>query len=251
MSSNLNQIKKDLRSLSGFLGGWEKNVKNADLLNRVACTPSDNKISYCLKKSEPLVFQNIDIERHVIPQGIDKLCPENERFFEVELTIQLVQLENPEDLEDPVFELGVGIKVEGEYESNNNFEKAVCSWHLDKGDGASSLFSHPTYHLNFGGDLMANKLTEEDNPYFFGGLLLLPSPRVLHPPMDIILCCDFIIKNFYEKSRHQNITTLPGYKDLLERAKHRYLRPYIYALGSEWNKSLEISNLSHESAFGH
>lgn len=250
MSSIINDIRKDLRSLSGFLGNWGRYVKNSGILGNISCYEKDGRIYYSLDKSEPLTFQNIDIERHVIPQGIDKLCPETERFFEVDLIMRLIQLSNPSDLEDPIYELGVAIKVEGEYVSGEDFKKAICSWHLDKGDGATSLYSHPTYHLNFGGNIMANKLIEEEDPNFFGGLLLLPSPRVLHPPMDIILSCDFIIKNFYEKSKHQNLTTTPGYKELIERAKARYLKPYIYALGSAWNVDLTISNLTHNSAFG-
>lgn len=250
MASDINEIKKDLRSLSGFLGNWDKHVKNSGILGNVSCYEADGQIHYSLEKSKPLVFQNIDIERHVIPQGIDKLCPDTERFFEVELTIRLSQSRKPNESEDPISELGVAIKVEGEYVSGDDFKKAVCSWHLDKGDGAASLYSHPTYHLNFGGDLMANKLVEEENPDFFGGLLLLPSPRVLHPPMDIILSCDFIIKNFYEKSSHLSLTTNPGYNELIEKAKKRYIKPFAFALSSSWNSELSINNLTHESLWG-
>ncbi|KAA0126802.1 hypothetical protein FY557_15990 [Chryseobacterium sp. SN22] len=251
MASDLNEIKKDLRSLAGYLGNWGKYVKNHGMLNNINCHSSGGQIHYSIEKVMPLVFQDIDIERHVIPQGIDCLCRETERFFEVELTIRLSQINEPSDLQDPIKRLGVAIKIEGEYLSNDIFEKAICSWHLDKGDSSTSLFTHPTYHLNFGGDHMANKITEEANPKYYGGLLLLPAPRVLHPPMDIILSCDFIIKNFYEKSKHHTLTSLPGYKDLLEKAKSRFIRPYIYALGSTWNSDLTISNLSHNSAFGH
>ena len=250
MPSDLNEIKKDLRSLSGYLGNWGKYVKNHSMLSNITCNENHGVIHYTIEKAKPLIFQDIDIERHVIPQGIDSLCRETERFFEVALIIHLSQINNPKDLEDPISKLGVAIKIEGEYATSKNFEKVICSWHLDKGDSTKSLFTHPTYHLNFGGDHMKDKIKEEENPKYYGGLLLLPAPRVLHPPMDIILSCDFIIKNFYEKAKHVSLTSLPGYKDLLERAKNRYLRPYIYALGSAWNNGLTISNLTHEAAFG-
>jgi len=249
--SNLNDIKKELRSFSAYLDNWGKNVKNANILNTLSVLNSGEQIQYSLERAKPLIFQNIDIERHVIPKGIDKLCPKNERDFKVELTINLAQLIKPEDAEDPILNLGVSIKVEGDYIDKDDYESVICCWHLDKGNIDESLYNHPIYHMNFGGDLMSDKLTEEKNPKYFGGLLLLPSPRVMHPPMDIILACDFIIKNFYEKSKHIEMTTLPGYVDLINKSKNRYVKPYAYALASAWEKSLEKGNLKHSSLFIH
>lgn len=250
--SNFNDIKKELRAFSHFLDNWRSNVKNASLLNRLVVSNSHRKIDYSLQRTEPLIFQNIDIERHVIPQGIDKLCPDKERDFKVELTIKLVQEDKYIEPNDPITTLGLSIKIEGEYwKKGEDMQNAICCWHLDKGGTEDAKYDHPVYHMNFGGDLMSDKLVEEEDPNYFGKLLLLPSPRIMHPPMDIILACDFIIKNFYEKKNHRELTTLPGYVELINRAKNRYIKPYAYAFASAWETSLKKDNLEHSSLLIH
>ena len=250
--SDFNDIKKELRAFSYFLVNWKSNVKNADLLNRLDISNSQRKIDYSLQRSEHLIFQNLDIERHVIPQGIDKLCPDTERDFEVELTINLVQIDKYVEKNDPIISLGLSIKIEGEYEKEGeDIQNAICSWHLDKGVAEGAKYNHPVYHMNFGGDLMSDKIIEEENPNYFGKLLLLPSPRIMHPPMDIILACDFIIKNFYETDNHRELTTQPGYLELIRKAKNRYVKPYAYALVSNWESAFEVEKLNHSSIFGY
>ena len=244
-----NEIKKDIRTLSHLLLGWEKNVKNANVLNtNINCNSKGNIINYSLEKTVPLVFRNIDLDRHTIPSGIENLHSDD-KDFEVHLNILLSELSHEDDITvDPLTNLGVSIKVKGEYVKDSDVKNAICSWHLDRDAPAGSTYCHPLYHLNFGGDQMTSHALNDPN--YFGNLLLMPNPRIIHPPMDLIISCDFIIRNFYKKSTHKTITELPAYKTIFNRATKRYWASYAFAFASKWDNNLTVSNLSHETVIG-
>ena len=240
----VSEIKKDLRSLSGLLSTW-RNVKNPNILQNIVFTEiGDSRVKYSIFDTEPLTFINVDLDRHCIPSGIEKF-KSSEIDFEVKLMSNYVEFDNKSEFIDPINELGVRIIAEIFYPDGNDVRDANCSWHLDKGAPSDSIFSHPIYHMNFGGSHM----TKQGNT--FGKLLLLTAPRIIHPPMDIILSCDFIIRNFYTKEKHIKITELPSYKTILDKAKLRYWKPYGQAFVSNWDKGLAVKNLSSISLFGH
>jgi hypothetical protein len=243
-------IKKDLITLSHLLNNWDKNVKNASILNtNLNHGLNGSIINYSLEKTTPLIFKHIDLDRHSIPSGIEKLGP-NEKDFEVHLSIELSEQRIEDNLTiDPLISLGVSIKIKGAYKMDGSKKNVICSWHLDRDNPVSSAYCHPIYHLNFGGDNMTSFAIEDKE--YFGNLLLLPNPRVIHPPLDIVLSCDFIIRNFYKKSTHKKITDLPTYKSLFNRAAKRYWATYAFAFASKWNDSLQVTNLSHESVIGY
>jgi hypothetical protein len=242
-----NEIRADLRTLAHFLDNWDKNVKNASLLNQIKVT-STPLISYSISTSQPLIFSNIDIDRHSIPTGIDSI-PKDDRLFNVHINILFAEeVKLTSELYDPISKLGVAFKIKGEYIKGEEIKKAMCSWHLDKTTSSGSSFHHPTYHLNFGGDHMIDEVKLNND--CFGNLLLLPNPRVIHPPMDIILSCDFVIKNFYTKSRHQKLTQSNGYIRLIEKARKRYWESFVYALISNWDTTFTVSNLEFENVIG-
>ncbi len=243
-----NSIKSDLRSLSGFLDKWGKNVKNAGLLSKINVSDStDGTIKYSIEKSEPLIFRNIELERHSIPSGIENL-PFDNNTFEVHLNMRLTERDGKDDLFDPIVSLGVSIKIAAEYFTENDIKSAMCSWHLDRADSSKSDYCHPIYHLNFGGDQMTALALQNES--YFGNLLLLPNPRIIHPPLDLILACDFVINNFYKRDNHKKMTDLPGYKMLINRAAERYWKAYTFAFASKWNKDLNVSNLTHNHIIG-
>jgi hypothetical protein len=244
-----NDIKKDLRSLSQLLLNWEKNVPNANILNtNLNYSSSGNIINYSLEKTSPLIFKNIDLDRHSIPTGIENLHSDD-KDFEIHLNILLSEHSDEDDFTiDPLTKLGVSIKVKGDYVKDGDMKSAICSWHLDRDAPAASTYCHPLYHLNFGGDQMTSHSLADPN--YFGNLLLMPNPRIIHPPMDLILSCDFIIRNFYKKSTHKAITELPAYKTIFNRSAKRYWSSYAFAFASKWDNKLTVSNLSHENVIG-
>ncbi|QUN69762.1 hypothetical protein [Pseudomonas sp. JS425] len=107
--------------------------------------------------------------------------------------------------------------------------KLIASWHFDRhifkdGDGEPED-AHPLYHFQFGG---RNLNILQGN---HGGILILPSPRIGHPPMDIILALDFVLSNFaggyWKALRNER-----DYGNKIRDSQQRYLRPYIEGLNS-------------------
>jgi hypothetical protein len=241
-----NEISKDLRTLSGLLDSWGKFVKNASSLCGLPINKiNGTQIQYEVLRSAPLIFLDIDFERHSLPAGIEKIKKED-RLSEVKLTAFCTEKSSVDDGHDPFDELGINIAIELNFEDGNgDWKEHTCSWHLDKGAPTGSSFTHPLYHLNFGGDHM----TKSD--WAFGNLLLLTAPRIIHPPMDIVLACDFIVRNFYSLRNHQSLTSQPAYQTILAKAKARYWKSYSGTFISEWHSGLGDPNLSHQQLTGH
>jgi hypothetical protein len=239
-----NELKKDFRSLSQFLSDWGRNVKNPGLLSNIAVTQGKNALlNYGILETNPLTFINIDLDRHCLPMGIEKIN-KKDITLEVKLTSFCKEANTDDESSDPIESLGINIAINSMHLIGDEIKEASCSWHLDKGETGTALFSHPIYHMNFGGNHM------QKQGDVFGNLLLLPAPRIIHPPLDIILSCDFIIRNFYSIRNHKSITENPGYKELLKRAKKRYWLPYSKAFASKWDEDLTINNLTHSSITG-
>jgi hypothetical protein len=109
------------------------------------------------------------------------------------------------------------------------------SWHLDKHirtkyheEGRGKGFIHPEYHFNMGGFA----LTKEES-FNYGNVLLIDTPRILHPPLDIVLSIDFVLKNFYGV-RVLNLVESRAYKRIIDGAKRRLWRPYFITLAHHW-----------------
>ena len=64
-------------------------------------------------------------------------------------------------------------------------------------------------------------------------IVLIGSPRIPHPPMDIILAIHFIILNFVNSNEYPSKDCLlsdESYINVIERAQKRVLEPYFNAI---------------------
>jgi hypothetical protein len=136
-----------------------------------------------------------------------------------------------------------------------------CAWHLDshppppkrneategpkekknikKDDDNSkkekeSSFAHPRYHWQYGG----KKVWEAGEDNFFGSHLLLESPRLPHPPLDVILAIDFVFANYYGK-QWRKLRAETEYQRIIQDAQQRYWLPYYNAIHNNWAKRPE------------
>jgi hypothetical protein len=103
----------------------------------------------------------------------------------------------------------------------NEFSNYFC-WHLDKEVITDGNYSHPYYHFHAGGNHLHNR--------DLGNLLMISSPRIPHPPMDIFLSIHFIITNFFHSEDfpdHKKILKDDDYIMIIERAQKRVLDPYF------------------------
>ncbi|HDQ4554781.1 hypothetical protein [Pseudomonas aeruginosa] len=110
----------------------------------------------------------------------------------------------------------------------------LSSWHFDRhitseGDGDPDD-AHPLYHFQYGG----RNLAMLDGNH--GGILIMPSPRIGHPPMDIILGLDFVLSNF-AGGQWKLLRGEGEYGNKVRASQERYLRPYIEGLHTWFGSS--------------
>lgn len=115
-------------------------------------------------------------------------------------------------------------------------------WHLDKNiKSAAPKYTHPYYHLQFGGNTMETKDS--------GELLLLGSPRIPHPPMDLFLGFHFIINNFFSSKETdypwvKKILNDGEYQEIMLRAQKRMWEPYFEAFrGKSTHEDFHLKNV--------
>lgn len=134
-----------------------------------------------------------------------------------------------------LFIRGYTDKTAGEAEVSNFF----C-WHLDREENTTGDFIHPLYHLHAGGNQL------KDGNIDAGGLVFIGSPRIPHPPMDIILAIHFVIQNFINSGDFEQKSKLladDDYQDLVERARKRVLDPYFQSIAGANHNSFTKQNL--------
>jgi len=120
----------------------------------------------------------------------------------------------------------------------------TSSWHLDrhvsKEQEGSSSISHPIYHLTFGGYHMEN--LQIDNSDEFGRALILRTPRIMHPPMELILGIDFIFNNFIPKSKIDLLSD-PSYISVINELKKHFWLPFSLAIAKNFCERISIDNV--------
>jgi hypothetical protein len=196
-------------------------------------------------------FEKVDIIFRKMDLGND-ICPEIEPSF-LELAVLKLVLEMSgfrnvsDEANDPITPLedknlpGFCLQL---ILSIGDFEDflAKCSWHFDRHpEGNAPEFHHPLYHVHFGG----KEINQGQLQY--GNVLIIESPRLLHPPMDLILGIDFVLSNFYSRHSCIGYTDLlnePLYCKLVEKARKRFWQPYFLGLASNFAPNLSY-NLNH------
>ena len=182
-----------------------------------------------------LIFKNINKTDLEIPDEILK----NVKEVTLELKVSLAERAYKEGTVYDSIEQNNGLKygIQIITYGKTLADKAnyKMSWHLDKHirsekgkDGRGKGFIHPEYHFNMGGFALT-----KENDFNFGNVLLIDTPRIMHPPLDIILSIDFVLKNFYG-IRVKNLTDSNQYKRIILKSKDRLWRPYFISLANRW-----------------
>jgi hypothetical protein len=192
---------------------------------------------YDVKK---VIFKNIDLKRHIKP-SFDAETADATLELEVYYQGEFSVLSNK--IYDQTDSIGMKITVKCDYWKNGNIVESECQWHFDKHDTSKNCSTiHPLFHFEYGG---TGK--KEKEGFDFGNFIILDTPRIIHPPLDVVLAIDFVIKNFY---RREDIISLtegsPLYKRYIQNAHHRLWRPYVLALASNFHK---LDNLEFDLEF--
>jgi hypothetical protein len=123
------------------------------------------------------------------------------------------------------------------HDSPEDFSNFFC-WHLDKEPNTNGNLTHPYYHFHAGGNHLHGKN--------IGELLMISSPRIPHPPMDILLSIHFVINNFFNTKdfkEQKEILKDDDYILIMERAQKRVLEPYFSTISGEEHANYSRYNL--------
>ncbi|WHT39544.1 hypothetical protein QNH98_02250 [Myroides sp. mNGS23_01] len=143
-------------------------------------------------------------------------------------------------VEDPFSSLGT-FNINLYSQDSNHF----ASWHLDRhvqkqGENSPSSL-HPLYHLTFGGHHMEEEQNNNDDYDEFGRSLILRAPRVMHPPMELILGIDFIFNHFVPKDK-LDLLSDPGYLRIIKYLKFYFWMPFSLAIAKNYCERIAVDN---------
>jgi hypothetical protein len=162
---------------------------------------------------------------HCIPRSISH----------VELTLSMKSViafkVNSTKVEDPFFELEtLNLTLK-----NQEF---TSSWHLDRHTekGIPNSY-HPFYHFTFGGKYMEQLDVSEENK--FGHALILRTPRIAHPPMEVVLGTDFILRNYFPFDE-LDILSDPNYNRIVDSLKNIFWKPYAMSIAKYYCNNMTI-----------
>ena len=125
-----------------------------------------------------------------------------------------------------------------------NSDKYTSSWHFDRqdkkdGEGISKSL-HPIYHLTFGGHYMED--LQQDDSDEFGRALIIRAPRIMHPPMELILGLDFIFNHFIPKDK-LDLLSDPSYNMIINAFKKYFWMPFALAFTKNYCENINIDGV--------
>ncbi|HEY0056942.1 MAG TPA: hypothetical protein VGB63_16445 [Pedobacter sp.] len=171
---------------------------------------------------------NIPNQSGVVPA----LCYQLKLRFSIDIT-GVIDTGEDNTVKNPLKALAFDLELSGVGLTEEADEMCLhSSWHLDKHirgekDGATK-FSHPEYHLAFGGHKM------EANDGMYGGSLIMPTPRLAYPPMDAALGINFILQNYFHKDTIASVLLDPIYQRIIVESQERLFIPYAKSFYSNW-----------------
>ncbi|GCC53216.1 hypothetical protein SanaruYs_34590 [Chryseotalea sanaruensis] len=201
--------------------------------------PLDAAGNYCLSNSNRPHWSykvgKISFDADLVNGRIPFRCTD----IKVSLSIEISgsRDEQNETTINPLNSLQFDIEIEGRVspgEENDPID-LFSSWHLDRHiyslkDNAPN-YSHPLYHLAFGGVKM--EPMEKD----YGRSIILPAPRIIHPPMDAVLGIDFILQNYKNKHSIKKVIEDSDYRKIVKNSQARLWKPFFESIYSHWNPS--------------
>lgn len=166
--------------------------------------------------------------------GQDVQCtPSSVSTFDCRLDVEVEGLTRaPAPQADPLEKHQVEIELKAPNEADPAMSY-LQTWHLDRhlGSCGDPKPAHPRYHLSFGGYRLEAHLKAVGT---FGGLLLLDSPRLTHPPLDGVLAVDFVLSNF-AGTKWRTLSESPVYRRIVTNSQTLLWKPYALALYAHWS----------------
>jgi len=94
-------------------------------------------------------------------------------------------------------------------------KRVMCRYHFDYANPGQA---GPLHHLQIGGTPQADECT-----WLFNGISV---PRLMFPPVDLILATEIIIANFFDYDVGRRLLKDPVWKNVVFQSQHEFLEPY-------------------------
>ncbi len=209
--------------------------KNLEALQNMAyqgCKVEKDKFSYA-----------IDDFVILLPEFLSHTIPSSTHIQEIEIAVSVKNIEIQKvekNIKNPILRLdSFDIVLNGQTQSG---KKLIASWHLDKRiQSANYTFQEPEFHFSFGGKKMEE--AHESREYDFDALLLMSPPRLMHPPMGIILGIDFVLRNYVGTKYCKALFANPNYLKIIKNMKALLWKPYALALAKNLLDNNEWQNI--------
>lgn len=154
--------------------------------------------------------------------------PDNMNYCKIDLENRFALKDDLNDKIDPLHIYSLDLKISLFKSEGNQTKDYCCTWHLDKEEKELNFsYVHPYYHIQFAG---------KKHEYLDPDMAILSSPRIPHPPMDIILAFHFILNNFIDRKKFAFVDAILNdnrYKKILNNSTKRLWEPYFKGFVSD------------------
>lgn len=174
-----------------------------------------------------------------------KTIPANVEEISIELSISIEGFCEPEEFQDPLTRLEFNINIIGRQlaladNGEAIYKNASCSWHLDRHIGEEPPeYIHPLYHFQYGGNSLNIGINDHGDQLDISSTLVLDSPRIPHPPMDVLIGTDFILSNFISSSR-LGFRREGEYINLILPVQEQLWKPYADVIAAYWQPNAHL-----------
>lgn len=235
--------KKRAEKITSLVGPLSKEFSSIDL------TPLTNAAKKCYNPPKKMGDNYWKEEVLKLNLGtlnnLSNVRPKEANLNSIDLEFNFIGFGKCEDDSqkiDPFIHAELTINIKGKDMEDNNL---ISSWHFDRHISESGdnepLSPHPQYHFQHGGRSIQN--LDDNDKYDFGSSLYLESPRLFHPPLNLILSLNFLIAQFYSQ-KWKRLKVDKDYRRIVNEEQKRYWRPYFSKLSSyledpKFNKEAE------------
>lgn len=139
--------------------------------------------------------------------------------LDITLEMDYILLEDGSIKEDDINDYNMNILLTAKQKEGDKQNK--FAWHLDCEPYTKASFLHPHFHFHAGG----HKIEDAET----GELLMLTSPRIAYPPMDVVLAINFVLMNFFNREVYADIFKALGkgdYRNIMAESVEKIIKPY-------------------------
>lgn len=242
--NEVNSMLQDLKSLAKLLEKHKFKENGTMEITKLEELITDVESKLGGKKKKKMVFatKNEGIAFHTLTTGMSANPATKNQKLDLYLSMSFEYHSEEAEVDDIMKHYNLNLHIKGV--QKNNPSNHDFGWHQDgfeemrldvkRKKKRKLQFIHPYYHFHAGGTAIAGK-----GP---GSLMMLSSPRLPHPPMDIVLAVNFVICHFYSTHETRFADELgifedEDYKQLVERAATRLYKPYYEEIKRDVTKS--------------